>query len=349
VWTYLRTISFHPESYPEERGFVVGSAEYVLPSGSLQAVRASFGHGSTWVTPCGTSSIEDRDDLVFAVGEDVDQTPPTVSFSAPANNAPVTTPATLTATADDDFSVTRVEFYDGQSLLGSVSNRPFTMEWYNGLLPEGPRTLTAKAYDAAGHVSAPATISVIIDHVKPGVSISSPASDAFVRGTVQLTANASDANGIKAVSFYDGPLEFNGLIGYSTAAPYTVSWNTLNTYNGRRGLRAVATDRAGNLSEIDVVGVTVDNAPPTVAITAPSNGATVFLSTTIQATASDDNSVAQVAFYDGTKLIGTDTTAPYSVNWSTLVAPKGQHTLTARATDVAGNVTSSAGIVVTVR
>jgi hypothetical protein len=349
VWTYLKTISFHPDFYPEQQGFVVGSAEYVLPSGSLQAVRASFGPGSAYVTPCGTSTIEDRDDLVFAVGEEVDQTPPTVSFSAPANNAPVTTPATLTATADDDFNVTSVGFYDGETLIGWDTTPPFSVEWYNGTLPLGPRTLTAKAYDAAGHVSAPATVTVIIDHIKPGVSISSPASDAFLRGTVQLTASASDEHGIRAVSFYDGPLEYNGLIGYATAEPYTVSWNTLNAQNGRRGLRAVATDRAGNLSEVAVVGVTVDNAPPTVAITSPSNGGTVFLSTTIQATASDNNAVTQVAFYDGTKLIGTDTTAPYSVSWSTLLVPKGQHTLKAHATDVAGNVTSSAGIVVTVQ
>jgi hypothetical protein len=349
VWTYLKAISFHPELYPEQRGFAVGSAEYVLPSGSLQAVRASFGPGSTWVTPCGTSSIEDRDDLVFAVGEEVDHTPPTVSFSAPANNAPVTTPATLTATADDDFNVTRVEFYDGGTLIGSDTTPPFSMEWHNALLPEGPRTLTAKAYDAAGNVSTPAAVSVIIDHTKPNVWISSPASDAFVRGTVPLTASASDANGIRAVSFYDGPLEYGYLIGYATAAPYTVNWNTLNTYNGRRGIRAVATDGAGNLSEAVVVGVTVDNEPPTVAITSPVNGGTVFLSTTIQAAASDNNAVTQVAFYDGSKLIGTDTTAPYSMNWSTLMVPKGQHTLTARATDVAGNVLSSAGVVVTVQ
>lgn len=125
---------------------------------------------------------------------------------------------------------------------------PFSVEWYNGTFPQGLRTLTAKAYGAAGHVSAPATVTVIIDHVKPGVSISSPANEALVRGTVQLTASAGDANGIRAVSFYDGPVEFNGLIGYAAAAPYTAIWNTLNTYNGRRGLRAVATDRAGNLS-----------------------------------------------------------------------------------------------------
>ena len=128
-----------------------------------------------------------------------------------------------------------------------------------------------------------------------------------------------------------------------------MSWNTLAAYEGRRGLRVVATDVAGNVSQPAVVGVTVDNTPPTVAITAPASGAKVFLSTTISATASDNNGVTQVAFYDGTKLIGTDTSAPYSMGWSTLLVSKGQHTLKAVATDVAGNVTSSAGVAVTVQ
>lgn len=95
--------------------------------------------------------------------------------------------------------------------------------------------------------------------------------------------------------------------------------------------------------------VTVDNTAPTVAITSPQNGGTVFLSTTIQATASDNNAVTQVVFYDGATVIGTDTTAPYSMGWTTLLVPRGQHTLTARAYDAAGNITTSAGVVVTVQ
>ncbi|KFE62192.1 Ig-like domain-containing protein [Hyalangium minutum] len=92
----------------------------------------------------------------------------------------------------------------------------------------------------------------------------------------------------------------------------------------------------------------MDNLGPTVAITSPANGSSVFLSTAIQATAADNNAVTQVVFYDGATVIGTDTSAPYSLNWSTLFVSKGQHTLTARATDSAGNVTTSAPVVVTV-
>jgi hypothetical protein len=55
-----------------------------------------------------------------------------------------------------------------------------------------------------------------------------------------------------------------------------------------------------------------------------------------------------VVFYDGAAVIGTDTTAPYSVSWNILSAPKGWHTLTAKAFDPAGNVTTSVPISVKV-
>ncbi|HEX8435078.1 Ig-like domain-containing protein, partial [Archangium sp.] len=67
------------------------------------------------------------------------------------------------------------------------------------------------------------------------------------------------------------------------------------------------------------------------------------------ASASDNLTVTQVVFYDGTRVISTDTTEPYSVNWNLLLLPKGQHTLTVTAQDSAGHVTTSAPVLVTVQ
>jgi hypothetical protein len=94
--------------------------------------------------------------------------------------------------------------------------------------------------------------------------------------------------------------------------------------------------------------ITVDNAAPWVALTSPANGSSVFLTTTVQANAGDNVGVARVVFYDGGAVIGTDPTAPYSVSWNLLSVPKGWHTVTAKAYDWAGNVTTSAPIAVKV-
>ena len=91
-----------------------------------------------------------------------------------------------------------------------------------------------------------------------------------------------------------------------------------------------------------------DTTPPTVALTAPASGATVSGSVTVSATASDNVGVARVDFFDGTTLVGSDASAPYSVAWNTANAANGTHTLTATAVDAAGNSATSAAVTVTV-
>lgn len=93
------------------------------------------------------------------------------------------------------------------------------------------------------------------------------------------------------------------------------------------------------------------NTPPTVAITAPANGASVMAPATIAitATASDtDGTVAKVEFYNGATKLGEDTTSPYQFDWSRSNAETGTFSLTAVATDNGGGVTTSTAISVTV-
>lgn len=84
------------------------------------------------------------------------------------------------------------------------------------------------------------------------------------------------------------------------------------------------------------------NQPPTVALTAPANGATYVLPATVSfaAAASDtDGSIVKVEFYvDGGK-VGEDASAPYTFDWS---ATGGVHSCTAVAIDSSLGVTVSA-------
>lgn len=90
-----------------------------------------------------------------------------------------------------------------------------------------------------------------------------------------------------------------------------------------------------------------DNQAPTVDLTSP--GATVSGNVTLDADATDDLGVVEVRFVANGVLIGSDTTAPYSIDWDTTTATNGQVTLTAEAEDAAGNVGVSADVVVTVQ
>lgn len=89
---------------------------------------------------------------------------------------------------------------------------------------------------------------------------------------------------------------------------------------------------------------------PVVSITKPTNGSTFTAGGEIYmlAQASDsDGSITKVEFFAGTKLLTTENSAPYECRWSG--APAGNYTLTAKATDNSGAVTTSAPIQISVQ
>lgn len=85
-----------------------------------------------------------------------------------------------------------------------------------------------------------------------------------------------------------------------------------------------------------------DTTAPTVSL--DTVAATVARTVTLAATATDDRSVASVEFLvDGTA-IGTDSSAPYSLDWNTALVADGTRMVTARARDGAGNTTTSSPV-----
>jgi len=183
-----------------------------------------------------------------------------------------------------------------------------------------------------------------VDTTSPTASISAP-TGGTVKGTVAVNATASDDTAVTRVEFYvDGVM--NGAA--DTSSPYNFSWNSTTATNGTHSLTVKAYDAAGNVGTSSAITVTVDNAAPTVSLTAPANGATVSGTTTLSATANDNVGVTSVEFYRGSTLLSSDTTSPYSYAWNTTGVTNGSYSLTAKAYDAAGNVTTSSAVTVTV-
>ena len=107
--------------------------------------------------------------------------------------------------------------------------------------------------------------------------------------------------------------------------------------------RVKSRDAAGNLAASnDSTFTTLDVLPPAVSINAPANNTIVFGTITITSIASDNSGIAGVQFaIDGTNRGAEDTTAPYNISWDTATSSNGNHTLTAVARDLAGNLASS--------
>ena len=286
---------------------------------------------------------------------------PTVSLTAPSNNATYIAPASITLTAnatDTDGSISKVEFFNGTTLLFSDASAPYTYTSSN--VAAGIYSLTAKATDNAGAVVTSAPVSVTVStlpppaNVAPAVSLSAPSNNATYTApaSVTLSANAADSDGTVAkVEFFNG----STLLNSDASAPYTFTWT--NVAAGNYTLTAKATDNAGAATTSALVTITVTTVPPpanvapTVSLTAPSNNATYTApaSITLSANAADsDGTVSKVELFNGSTLLtgSTNTTAPYAFTWTSVAA--GTYTLTAKATDNAGAVTTSAPVTVTV-
>jgi hypothetical protein len=84
------------------------------------------------------------------------------------------------------------------------------------------------------------------------------------------------------------------------------------------------------------------DALPTVSFASPAEGATLPVgSTVVTINASDDKGIAKVTLFDGGKVVGTDTTAPYDITYSPTAADAGSHTLVATASDTADQTASA--------
>jgi hypothetical protein len=130
-----------------------------------------------------------------------------------------------------------------------------------------------------------------------------------------------------------------------TGGQYWV-WNV----RGRVTIVVTATTSSAVVSGIffDSIGGS-QNHPPVVAVTSPTANATFTAPATVVlgAAATDaDGTVEKVAFYTGSTLIGTVTTAPFVLTCSNVAA--GTYTVVAVATDNFGATTTSAPVQVTV-
>ena len=258
-----------------------------------------------------------------------------------------------TVTTARTFAVTQV-IPAGDSTTGDESaalSEDQAWGFTTGPLADGVHNFTAVSTDLAGNVSATSTVlSVTIDTAAPVVpTIASFSTDSGTAGdgitndnTLTLTGSA-EANA--TVKVYDGVT----LLGSATAnGAGAWSFTTAALTNGAHSLTATATDVAGNTSAASsALSVTIDTSAPV----APAIAAYSTDSGTVGDGITNDNTLtltgsaeanATVKVYDGATLLGS-ATADGSGNWSytTAALTNGAHSLTATATDVAGNTSAA--------
>ncbi|MGE0593034.1 MAG: Ig-like domain-containing protein [Vicinamibacterales bacterium] len=288
--------------------------------------------------------------VVTVSGGSTTNAPPVVAMTAPVAGSSLESPASVTLGAsatDADGTVVEVQFFVNGSMVGWAASAPYAIPWSPPAT--GTYSIRATARDDDGETTASATIQVTITapNAAPAVILQSPGSGHTAPATIPLAATASDSDGsVVRVDFLAG----GSVVASDTSAPFEATWSGVAA--GTYVLTAVAYDDRGAITTSNARQLVVaegTNLAPAVVLTAPTSASTFTAPAGIAlaAAASDtDGAVASVAFYAGSVLLGTDTSAPFTVTWTNVAA--GSYTITAVASDDRGATTTSSPVSVTV-
>ena len=255
----------------------------------------------------------------------------------------------LTATpSDSGAGIDSVVFQYSPAGLGSWTtiatdfSDPYSVDWDTTAVTDGSYDLRFLFRDGATNESISTLTDRVVDNTVPSGALTAPADAAFIAGALAITADASDAtSGVAQVAFQ---VKASGAAGFTTVdtdstAPYSTSWDSTVAPDGPSDLRVVVTDLAGNSAPSAARTVTVDNQAPIVTLDDP--GPNVRGTVTLAATSSADTALVvferRPAVGGAWTPVGTDLTAPFSVDFDTTAAADGSYDLRAVATDLSLN------------
>ena len=286
----------------------------------------------------------------------VDNTAPAVSMTNPGS--PIGGTKTFDGSASDGGSgVSSVTFQispvgaNTWSDMCSDTTSPYSCSYDTSAVSDGQYDFRALATDAAGN-SATSTVysGAFVDNTAPTVTMTDPG--AYLAGTKQLDATASDGSGIASVKIQRSPAGAGTWtdVCTDTSSPYSCSFDTTSVSDGLYDFRAIATDNATKTTTSTVVtNRRVDNTAPTAGITDPGTPLRQSVSVTLSGT-DGGSGVASVKLQTSPAGLNTwtdacsDTTSPYACSWDTTAVSDGLYDLRAVTTDNAGNATNSSTV-----
>jgi Tol biopolymer transport system component/flagellar hook assembly protein FlgD len=211
----------------------------------------------------------------------VDNTYPTVSISDPRVGDYLAGVVNIAGTAYDDNIQSSLLEYQDNSVPGTWHNIYSSAEaqniqndtifnWNAGSF-NGSHTIRVSVTDKTGKTSR-AEVSVILDNIRPMISITSPSRESVNTGALEIVGEISDINlknylikygaGIEPTQFWELKSSASSQVG----TLYT--WQTTNVKDGYYTLRYEAEDKAGNKSSYEFP-IIIDNAPAIAEIQEP--------------------------------------------------------------------------------
>ena len=286
---------------------------------------------------------------------DEDSIHPNVVIIEPASGQTVSGDVFIEALATDNSGIDRVEFFINADLTYIDSIGPdYNYTWITDNFPDDQDYIISLiGYDLVDNEGPSTPITVHLDNydnISPSGSILYPYAGQSVSEVETISVYAEDNDAVSQVEFYID----NVLVYTDTQEPYEYDWNTLaEAEDINHIVGAKITDPSDNIFEVPSVSVYVNNipndtSPPIVVISSPSNGQTVAGTVNFTVLASDDSGISLVEFFIDGESIATSEAAPYTYLWDTTLGHNDPHALSARAVDVAGNISFAQPILVLV-
>ena len=195
TWTLIGTIT------PTAAGAQTLSANYTLPSGSLQAVRAVFRYlGSA--SSCGTNSgYDDHDDLIFAVGAGTPGFTVSASPSAVSVTQGSTANSTITVTSKNGFNSATTLSVSGlpSGVTAAFSPNPVTPPANGSVTSTLTFTASSTATTGTSTVTVTGTSGTTTATTTIALTVTAPSTQLIQNGTFETGTLANWSTGGAAV------------------------------------------------------------------------------------------------------------------------------------------------------
>lgn len=247
-----------------------GNRAFLWKSGAIQDLNNSILASADWVLREATG-INDAGKVV-GWGEVQGQVhafmltpnqPPSVSITSPSNGSTNSAPIdlALTASASDDVSISKVEFFAGSQLVGTKTSYPYSIIWPR--VHVGTYTLKAVAYDDLGicTTSAPVVATVTLPRIvdirswlkADSLALANGASVSTWTDSSGKNNHATQSTSSKRPIFWTNQisgfpaLRFDGMDDSLTYAP-TLATNSFTMFAVARANKSHEIDAEGNVN-----------------------------------------------------------------------------------------------------
>ncbi|HEX4526832.1 MAG TPA: Ig-like domain-containing protein, partial [Gaiellaceae bacterium] len=274
----------------------------------------------------------------------VDRTSPTATLIQPANGTTVggTSVALVASASDDSAGVASVVFgYRPNGSIGAYTaiatptSAPYAAAWDTSALASGDYQVRALVTDKAGNTYATNHV-MTVDSTPPVVTSLNVATAVSGTVTPSVSTNA-DATSVTYELSPAGSNTWTQVATSSSAPHFPGSFNSASLADGLYDVRAVVRDAFGNATTVVVGNVQIDNTPPTLLASTPADGSLLASLSSVSATASEPLSAISSLQLDGGAPSFTATISGAGVSFPTGVLADGNHYLTGKLIDLAGN------------